>query len=45
MVEAAGEFEIDKITELANRIYRTRQVPETMKESEWNVVGIEKLLL
>ena len=31
MVEAAGEFGIEKITELANRIYRTGQVPESMK--------------
>ena len=35
MVEAAGELGVDKITKLANRIYRMRQVPETMKESEF----------
>ena len=34
MVEAAGEFGIEKITELANRIYSTGQVPEAMKESD-----------
>ena len=38
MVEAAGEFGIDKITELANKIYRTGQVPESMKESEFIVI-------
>ena len=35
MVEAAGEFGTEKITELANRIYSTGQVPEAMKESEF----------
>ena len=38
MVEAAGEFGIEKITELANRIYSTGQVPEAMKESEFIVI-------
>ena len=38
MVEAAGELGVDKITKLANRIYRMRQVPETMKESEFIVI-------
>ena len=42
MVEAAGEFGIDKITELANRIYKTGQVPETMKESEFIVIPKKK---
>ena len=31
MVEAAGEFGIMKITELANKIYCTRYVPENMR--------------
>ena len=30
MVEAAGEFEIGEIIELANRIYRTGHVPKTV---------------
>ena len=38
MVEAVGEFGIEKITELANRIYSTGQVPEAMKESEFIVI-------
>ena len=38
MVEAAGEFGIEKITELANRMYSTGQVPEMRKESEFIVI-------
>ena len=38
MVEAAGEFGIEKITELANPIYSTGQVLEVMKESEFIVI-------
>ena len=38
MVEPAGEFGIEKITELANRIYSTGQVPEAMKEPEFIVI-------
>ena len=38
MVEAAGEFGIRKITDLANLIYSTGEVPENMKESEFLVI-------
>ena len=38
MVEAAGEFGIKKITDLAIRIYSTGQVPEAMKEFEFIVI-------
>ena len=38
MVEAAGEFGISKITDLANLIYTTGQVPGSMKESEFLVI-------
>ena len=38
MVEAAGEFGIRKITDLANTIYSTGQVPDKMKESEFLVI-------
>ena len=38
MIEAAGEFVINKITNLANTIYSTGQVPENMKESEFLVI-------
>ena len=38
MVEAAGEFGIRKITDLANSIYNTGQVPDKMKESEFLVI-------
>ena len=43
MVEAAVEFRIVKTTELANQIYRTRQVPETMKESEFIVIPKKRI--
>ena len=38
MVEAAGDFAIEKITELANQIYDTGDIPERMKESEFIVI-------
>ena len=38
MVEAAGDFAIGAITDLANTIYRTGQVPESMRESEFLVI-------
>ena len=38
MVEAAGDFAISKITNLANTIYSTGEVPENMKESEFLVI-------
>jgi hypothetical protein len=38
MIEAAGEFAISKITELANKIYSTGGIPERMKESEFIVI-------
>ena len=38
MVEASGEFGLRKITELANLIYSSGQVPESMKESEFLVI-------
>ena len=41
MVEAAGEFGIEKITELANPIYSTGYVLEAMKESEFIVLPKE----
>ena len=34
MVEAAGGFAIEKITELANKIYDTGNIPERMEVSE-----------
>ena len=40
--ELAGEFGIDKNTELANRIYRIGQVLETMRESEFIVISKKK---
>ena len=36
-MEAAGDFAISKITNLANTIYSTGEVPENMKESEFLV--------
>ena len=38
MVEAAGEFALTKIVEMANQIYRTGKIPERMKESEFIVI-------
>ncbi|XP_063885526.1 uncharacterized protein LOC135113837 [Scylla paramamosain] len=38
MVEAAGDFAIEKITELANQIYDTGNIPERMEESEFIVI-------
>ena len=38
MVEAAGEFGLGKITELANLIYSSGNVPEKIKESEFIVI-------
>ena len=38
MVEAAGEFAIEKVTELANKIYRTGIIPKRMEESEFIVL-------
>ena len=38
MVEAAGEFAIEKITELANKVYRTGIIPKRMEESEFIVL-------
>ena len=38
MVEAAGDFAIDKITKLTNAIYSTGIVPQNMKESEFIVI-------
>ena len=38
MVEAAGEFAIGRIVELANKIYRTGKIPERMRESEFIVI-------
>ena len=38
MVEAAGSFAIEKITELANKIYDTGNIPKKMEESEFIVI-------
>ena len=38
MVEAAGDFAIKKITELANIIYDTGNIPKRMEESEFIVI-------
>ena len=38
MVEAAGEFAITKIVDLANLIYQSGKIPEKMKESEFIVI-------
>ncbi|XP_045129077.1 uncharacterized protein LOC123514883 [Portunus trituberculatus] len=38
MVEAAGDFAVEKITELANKIYDTGNIPERMVESEFIVI-------
>ena len=38
MVEAAGNFAIVKLTDLANKIYNTGSIPEKMKESEFIVI-------
>ena len=38
MVEAAGEFAIKKIADLANKIYRTGMIPKRMEESEFIVL-------
>ena len=38
MVEAAGEFAIVKITELANKIYLTDVIPKRKEESEFTVL-------
>ena len=38
MVEALGEFAIRKITDIANKIYRTGIIPERMKESEFIII-------
>ena len=42
MVEAAGEFAIEKITELANKVYRTGIIPKRMEESEFIVLPIKE---
>ena len=42
MVEAAGEFAIEKITELANKVYRTGIIPKRMEESEFIVLPKKK---
>ena len=36
MIEAAGDVAISKILGLANRIYESREMPQTMKESEYS---------
>ena len=41
MVEAAGEFAINKITSLTKSGYNTGQVPENMKESEFIVIPMK----
>ena len=38
MVEAAGDFALSNITNLANTIYSTGEVPENMKVSEFLVI-------
>ena len=38
MVEAAGEFAIEKSTELANKVYRTGIIPKRMEESDFIVL-------
>ena len=38
MVEAAGEYAIEKITELANKVYRTGIIPKRMEGSEFIVL-------
>ena len=38
MVEALGEFAIDKVTDMANKIYDTGTIPQRMKESEFIVI-------
>ena len=38
MIEAAGDIAIDKVLALANRIYRTGEIPEIMKEAEFIVI-------
>ena len=38
MVEAGGDFTIRKTTELANRIYETGVLPDSMRESEFIVI-------
>ena len=38
MVEALDEFAIDKITDIANKIYATGTMPQRMKESEFIVI-------
>ena len=42
MVEAAGEFGIVKITDLANSMYSTGQVPDNMKFSEFLTIPKKK---
>ena len=38
MVEASGNFAITKLTDLANKIYSTGNIPERMKEPEFIVI-------
>jgi len=33
MIEAAGSFGMEKVTQLANKIYNTGYIPERMRES------------
>ena len=43
MMEASGEFKINKITKLANQIYSIGQVSEPMKESVFIVIPTKKV--
>ena len=38
MIEAAGGIAIDKVLALANKIYRSGEIPELMKEAEFMVI-------
>lgn len=38
MVEALGEFAVNKITDIANKVYETGIIPQRMQESEFIVI-------
>ena len=40
LVETPGEFAIDKLTDIAHRIYFTRTIPQRIKESEFIVIPL-----
>ena len=39
MIEAAGSIATKKVLALANKIYRTGEIPEIMKEAEFTVIS------